>query len=330
MGRYHQLTQDERVRIETLLDENRSQRYIARKLGRNPGTICREVERNSGTARYQASAAQRRAGRRARGRPPKLLRPPSVHERQGSPEWGALRDGLDHGWSPEQIAGEWRKRHPDSRLHHETLYRFIYCRAQRAERLQQSLPQQRQRRRQRSTGRGKRPLWDWAKPLSARPPEVQQRLAPGHWEIDLLCFSVAGPVLLHLVERASRFGQLLLLAGKHAQPLVDRLRAQLLLLPGLVKSLTCDRGTEFTELHQLKIDIYACRPYAAWEKGAVEQQNGVLRRYLPRRTELSTLNQAELHDIRAELNDRPMKCLGFRTPREVLSSLTGRPVALHL
>src|SRR5258708_27148657 len=126
MGRYHQLTRDERVRIETLRDEDRSQRYIAKKLGRNPSTLSRELQRNSGTAGYTASGAERRVRRRVRGRPRRLLRPPSVHEPQGSPEWGALRDGLDGGWSPEQIAGDWRVKHPESRLHHETLYRFIY------------------------------------------------------------------------------------------------------------------------------------------------------------------------------------------------------------
>lgn len=204
MGRYHQLTGDERVRIETLLDEGRSLRYIAGKLGRSPSTLSRELERNSGTVKYTATGARWRVRQRPRGRPGKLLRPPSVDEPQGSPEWGALRDGLDAGWSPEQIAGVWRKEHSDSRLHHETLYRFIYCPAQRPERLQQYLPQQRQTRRKRSTGRGKQPLWDWAQPLSSRPPEVEQRQVPGHWEIDLLCFSVQGAVLLHMVERASR------------------------------------------------------------------------------------------------------------------------------
>src|SRR5689334_14723142 len=115
MGRYHQLTRDERVRIETLRGEERSQRYIAKKLGRNPGTISRELQRNSGTVEYSASRAQQRAERRRRGRPPKLLRPPTEHEPQGSPEWGALRDGLNAGWSPEQIAGRWRDEHQESR-----------------------------------------------------------------------------------------------------------------------------------------------------------------------------------------------------------------------
>jgi IS30 family transposase len=331
MGRYHQLTRDERVSIETLLGEDRSQQYIASKLGRNAGTISRELQRNSRTAGYAASGAQRRAEQRVRGRPPKLLRPPRVDEPQGSPEWGALRDGLDRGWSPEQIAGRWREEHPESQLHHETLYRFIYSKQQRAEQLQLYLRQQHRARRKRSPRRAERALRKGMLPLSARPEAVNARLAPGHWEIDLMCFSLPGAVLLHMVERVSRFGLVLRLPGKEAQTLAAALARRLAALPrGLVKSFTCDRGTEFAELHQLKRKIYVCRAYAAWEKGLVEQQNGVLRHYLPRRTDLATLDQAELNDIRDELNDRPMKCLGFRTPREVLSSLTGGPVALHL
>jgi IS30 family transposase len=331
MGRYHHLTRDERVQIETLRGEGRSLRQIARKLGRSAGTLSREVDRNGHHGEYIAAAAQRKSAGRARGRPLRRLRPPCAQLPQGTPEWGALQDGLDQGWSPEQIAGRWRLEHPDSQLCHETLYRFIYAPAQRSARLWLALRQQRCKRRKRSLRAAQRALFKGMQPLSTRPAKINARRVFGHWEIDLVCFSQPGPVILHLVERVSRYGIQLWLSSKDAQSLATALARRLAQLPrGLVKSFTCDRGSEFALLYQLQRKIYVCRPYAAWEKGMVEQQNGVLRRYLPRQTDLYTLEQQELDDIRDELNHRPMKCLGFLTPAEVLSSFIGRTVALHL
>jgi IS30 family transposase len=138
-------------------------------------------------------------------------------------------------------------------------------------------------------------------------------------------------VIVHLVERVSRYGLALLLPGKDALPLSAAVWQRLKELPpGLRRSLSCDRGTEFSKLRNCKLKVYACNPYSAWEKGSVENQNGLLRRYLPRRTDLSTLSQDQLSDIRAELNNRPMKVLGYQTPREVLSSQLQLSVALHL
>jgi IS30 family transposase len=327
---YRQLGSEQRIWIEALLGAGYSGSQIAQRLGCHRSTISRELRRNGSGAGYGAATAQQRAGARVRGRPACRVELPGPGCPRGNGLWRFVWRGLSCGWSPELIAGRWRLEHPGSRLHHETLYRCIYGRA-RQQRLWEWLPQRRRQRRRRSARRVPRPLWSWARPLTDRPPAVQLRQVPGHWEVDLLCFAAPGAVILHAVERASRYGLCLLLPGKDSTGLAAALGARVAAWPRrLLRSLTCDRGTEFTELHRLGRTVYACRPYAAWEKGTVEQQNGVLRRYLPRSTVLATLEQQELDDIRNELNDRPMKSLAFRTPRETLSSLLRRPVALHL
>ena len=331
MEGYRQLARDERVRIESLLAEGLSQGHIARRLGRSRSTVNRELRRNRGLLDYRADAAQRRAQQGSRGRPARRVVTPCPQQPRGNALWRFVWHGLSQGWSLEQIAGRWRLEHPAQQLCPETLYRAVYRPELRDMRLWHWLPQQHRQRKRRSTRRRPAPLWDWARPVAQRPRKVAQRLVAGHWEVDLLCFSQPGAVVLHMVERASRYGICLLLPGKDSATLAAALSARTAAWPrSLLRSLTCDRGTEFAQLHRLGRIVYACRAYAAWEKGTVEQQNGVLRRYLPRWTNLATLQQEELNDIRNELNDRPMKRLAFRSPRETLSSLLGRPVALHL
>lgn len=331
MGRYHQLTRDERVRIETLLSEGLGVRQIATRLQRSASTLSREVRRGSGLEGYRAAGAQGRCKLRRRGRPACVIRASSLAEPQGSEAWRYMLAGMDQGWSPQQIAGRFRLEHPGATLCHETVYRYIYSARGRGEKLQACLPQQRASRRRRTARRVPRPLWDWAQELSRRSPAANQRSEPGHWELDTVCFSRPGAVVLHLVDRASRFGIALRAPDKQSATACGLVAAALAKLPAALKrSLTCDRGSEFTLLHQLGLPIFACRPYAAWEKGTVEQQNGVLRRYLPRAADLQGLDQEELTDIRTELNHRPMKTLGYRTPAEMLSSLLEPGVALHL
>ena len=336
MEGYHHLTHDERVKIETLRAEGLGVSEIADRLCRPRCTISRELRRNGNLdGTYNVKSAQRRASQRCRGKPPRLIIPAGPAQPQGNLEWQALMDGFDRGWSPEQIAGRFALEHPGATLCHETIYRFIYSKEQRSERLWQNLPRghaKRRKRKERSAIRAKIP---GRTGIEQRPAAANERSEVGHWEGDLVCFSKCREVVLHVVERSVRFGIALKLFSKEAQPLIRALIAAFDQLPSILReTITFDNGSEFSA-HQLLneelgIDTYFCHSYALWEKGTVENQNGVLRRYLPRKTDMSGLTQDELTEIREEMNDRPLKCLGWKTPREMLFSLTGLSVALHV
>lgn len=336
MEGYHHVTRDERIRIEVLRNEGVSIRGIAVRLGRAPSTISRELKRcGRKEDGYEASSAMESRKLRSRGRPPSKLRAPCLAEPRGSPEWNYVMEGFDHGWSPEQIAGRYRLEHPGSVLSHETVYRFIYAPENRTAKLWTCLPRKHKRRRIRGRRRGARAIIPGRVGIEERPIEANNRSEVGHWEGDLVCFQKTGPVILHVIERRTRFGFAIKLASKEAKPLALELVKMFGGLPrALTRTITFDNGREFSShaliSEALGMAVYFCRPYASWEKGAVENQNGLLRRYLPRWSDLSNLDQEELTDIREELNDRPMKCLGYKSPREMLCFPEGTSVALHV
>jgi len=337
MKGYQQLTRDERVRIEQFKEDAASLRKIARRLGRAPSTICRELRRNSNAdGSYRAASAQQRTLGRPRGRAPSKIRPPSLSEPRGSPEWQFVQDKLvDEHYSPELIAGRLALLQPDRAVCAETVYRFIYHPAQRAATLWQHLHCQRATRRRRSARAAIRAKSQRGPSIALRSQAANERSVAGHWEADLLCFARQTAVVLQVAERKYRFRFALKLDSKHSTPLVRKLIAAFTSLPSILReTLTMDNGSEFADWAVLKqelgMDCYFCDPYAAWQKGTLEALNGMLRRYLPRSTDLNTLDQEELTDICEELNDRPMKVLGFRTPREMLHSELGLSVALHL
>jgi len=313
MRPYVHLSAYERLQIYQLSQEGLSQAEIARRLGRHKGTINRELRRNEAPTGYLPDLAQRRyQARRQRCRPK-----PRLAERTLRRTVILL---LQQGWSPEQIAGRLRLEHGQTVVNHETIYRFVYdSPLGRQERLYQYL-RRGQKKRRRSQGRGVR-----ASPIAqrtfieARPLAASQRTQTGHWETDSLLFPEE-QALNVLVDRRSRFTVLTRLEGKTArdtcQVLVERLSA----LPH--RSLTADNGSENADhtrvSEELQIPFFFCHPYHSWEKGTVENTNGLIRRYLPRNTDLSRIAQEDLDAIADELNQRPRKCLGFRIPSEVL------------
>jgi len=337
MRGYQQFSRDERVKLEQWRAEQVSGRQIARRLGRQPSSVSRELRRNGSAAgSYQAASAQQRAQQRPRGQPRCLIRPPSAAEPQGSPQWQFFQEQLVQGdLSPQLLAGRFRLEQPGLSLSGETVYRYIYHPRQREQRLWRLLHRQHARRRKRSARAQVRAAATRGPGIRLRPAAAAARREVGHWEGDLLCFSRPGAVVLHLVERLSRFRFALKLAGKHSAGLMQRLSAALRSLPSILReTLTVDNGSEFACWPRLREElgmaVYFCDPYAAWQKGTLEALNGVLRRYLPRSTDLRLVEQEELTEICEGLNDRPMAVLGYRTPREVLHSELGLTVALHV
>src|SRR3954463_12194919 len=240
-----------------------------------------------------------------------------------------VRERLLEGWTPEQIAG-WRGGGGGRGLGGvavETIYAFVHRPGQKGEKLWKLLPRGRARRGRRRA-RPPRSAIAGRRSIHDRPAAVQERKDPGHWEGDLLICRRMRPVLV-LKERKTRFVLAARLAGKSAAETVAVLMAVFRRLdPRLRASITFDNDTAFAR-HGLLASACAmttwfCDAYASWQKGAVENANGRLRRDLPRDLDLDALSDAEPQEIILGHNLTPRKCLGFLTPLQALLKELGR------
>jgi IS30 family transposase len=312
-----QLTIWEREQIAQFHSQGLSKAEIGRRLGRHRSTISRELTRNGDGTRYWAFHAQEKAQARRFPRARKL----------DDPSLSAyVRRGLVRRWSPEQIAGR-SQRAGCPRLSHSTIYRWIAGQEQRP--FWESLLRFGRRRRAPET-RGK--LRARAE-ISGRPAVVDLRRRFGDWEGDTVVGQARRGGLVTLVERKSGFA-LVAKVERLKAPNVARsaTRRFTLVPPGLRHTVTFDNGKEFA-LHQriaraTGIDVYFARPYHAWERGANESFNGLLRQFFPKGTDFAATSPLEVKHVLDLLNDRPRKRLGYRTPREVLGQYY--PVAFQM
>jgi IS30 family transposase len=234
------------------------------------------------------------------------------------------------GWSPEQIAGRLKLTHPDepvSRVSHETIYSYIYAQPNGELRklLVGALRQAHKKRLPRSRGKDRRGRLRNMVSIHKRPEEVLGRQVPGHWEGDLIKGAGNKSAVGTLVERTSRFVILARVEGcGDADAVLEGFTQRMSTLPDCIrKTLTYDQGKEMAH-HQelarrLKIQVYFADPHSPWQRPSNENTNGLIREYLPKGTDLSGFSQRQLTEIAVALNTRPRKCLGFRTPEEVMS-----------
>ena len=319
------LTVSEREDIACGIAARLSVRAIARALGRPASTVSRELSRNGGRHRYRPSVADKAAwDRAARPKPCKLALNPALREH--------VVVGLGLQWSPEQIAGWLRVEFPDDpelRVSYETIYLslFVQSKGLLSKELTKELRSGRGVRRAgrisvRGQGRGQ--IVD-ALHISERPAEADDRAVPGHWEVDMVSGSGNSHVGT-LVERSSRFVQLVKLENKTTDCVIAALTAKVQELPEQLKQpLTWDRGLEMAKHKQFTIDtgvqVYFCDPKSPWQRGTNENTNGLLRQYLPHGMNLKEVTQEQLDEIAHRLNSRPRKTLGFMTPSRKLSEL---------
>lgn len=344
-----QLSLREREEIAVLVQLELSKREIARRLGRSPSTILRELERNAprryhtrsqlvghaGAPRtrpfpYRALSAQFQAERRAkRPKESKLSRQQSLRS--------AVQGKLKLHHSPEQIAQELRQEYPQDPemwVSDETIYKAMYVQGRGSLRreLEVALRSGRTVRKPRRPGqRPSRILGDLLT-ISQRPPEVEDRAVPGHWEGDLIFGNGQRSAIGTLVERQTRFVMLLHLPHGHSPAEVERAMIDTThkLPKAIWKTVTWDRGSEMANHARITmatdLQIYFCDPSSPWQRGSNENTNGLLREYFPKGTNLSVHDAAYLDFVADEMNDRPRKTLGWKRPRQAMEELiTGGP-----
>jgi IS30 family transposase len=305
-------------------------REIARRLGRDPSVISRELGRNGTVAgTYRPLGAQRAAQVRAR-------RPKTAKLAVAGPVRDFVIEKLREDWSPRQIANVLRVEHrdePDQRACAETIYQSIYVQSRGALKkdLAAHLRRGRTQRKAQNRPEERRGKLVGTISISQRPSEATDRAVPGHWEGDLIMGRENGSAIGTLVERTTRFVLLIHLPGRHgAQELHDAIIPTLNTLPvELKRSLTWDNGKEMAMHHQITMatdmQIFFADPRSPWQRGSNENTNGLLRQYFPKGVSLRQYSPADLTEAARRLNSRPRETLGWRTPAQALNELLSEP-----
>ena len=325
---------EEREEIMRLQASGLSVRAIAREIGRHPSTVSRELKRAVGVRGYRAGMAQTHADRGRRG-PRNAKLATNLRLRR------EVQARLERHDSPEQIAGRLKIDFPDEPemwVSAETIYQSLYIQARGGlkRELTAYLRTSRSMRKPRRTPGHRRTRIPDMVMISERPPEIEDRAGPGHWEGDLIMGSTAsGSAVGTLVERTTGFVMLLHLPDGYGTLAVQAaLVAKMLTLDEqLRRSLTWDQGLEMASHREIAaatgLDIYFCNPHSPWQRGTNENTNGLLRQYLPKGKDLSFYGPGMLDNIAAELNSRPRKRHGFRTPAEMLDEILAKTTDNH-
>ena len=315
---YKHLTYEERVVIRVRLKDGGSIREVSRELERAPSTVSRELRRNEqfkGTRVIYPEHAQMKANGRRR----RAYRKPRLKSKRNQ---RYVERKLRLGWSPEAIAGRMKLLKMKQPVSHEAIYQWIY--EKRCD-LRNCLTRHHSRRKYRGQSKHTRvPKIKDRTPISERPASIEKREEFGHWESDLVVGRSGGAAIQVTVERKSRKVKLRKLTRRTAECSSKSLICSLRAVPTRArKSITYDNGHEnaahvkvTTTLH---MQSYFCDPHHPWQRGTVENTAGIVRRRYPKKTNLSELTLQEVNLLERQLNARPRKCLGFRTPDEVFN-----------
>ena len=320
MKHYTQLTREERYQISALKTAGQSKAQIGKVLGRHKATIGREMARNCGSRGYRPKQADSLAVNR---------RQEKITRRISSETWTRVEELLREHWSPEQVS-RWLRQEESLQVSPEWIYQYVlhdkrtggdlyrYLRCQKQRKKRYGVPDRRGQLKGRVS-------------IDERPEVVNERSRIGDWEADTVIGKQGGAVLVTLVERKTRWSMI----GKASDRTAKKVRAviikRLLPMTSHVKTLTYDNGKEFA-LHQeidkeLQSNGYFAHPYHSWERGLNENTNGLIRQFFPKGKDLSEVTDEEIQRVMDKLNNRPRKCLGFKTPNQVFFGINP-PVAL--
>lgn len=306
---YKQLTHEQRYQIYALLKIGHTQTEIARVIQRHKATISRELKRNAGLRGYRPKQAHEYA----------LTRRNHTQKRIQMETWELVDEKIGLDWSPEQISG-WLKRKHTIHISHEWIYQHILADKQAGGKLYCHLRLQKKRRKRYGSydRRGQLPN---RVSIEERPAIVAERKRLGDWEVDTLIGKRHRKAIVTLTERKTRFALMRKVNYRTAEAVSTAIIDLLKPISDYVHTITADNGKEFAE-HQLiaralRADFYFAHPFAAWERGANENMNGLIRQYVPKSHDFSSLSELDLQWITHQLNHRPRKCLDFKSPFEV-------------
>ncbi len=311
---YKQLTFEQRYTIELMLKQSISKAHIALTIGRSESTLYRELKRNcTNRGLYRADYAQMLADERKKEGHYKTF----FSEKMQSIVKMKL---TQEQWSPEQITG-WCQAQGVDMVSHERIYQFIWQDKKQGGTLYHHLRHGSKKYRKRYGINDKRGGIKGRVSIEQRPEIANNKSRVGDWEMDLIVGRNNKGAVLTLVERKTSFSLLATTDGKKASSIKKQAVNILAPYKELVHTITNDNGKEFSMHKQigekLQADIYFCHPYSSWERGLNEYTNKLIRQYLPKKTDLRSLEAQYLNLIANKLNNRPRKKLGFKTPMEV-------------
>ena len=307
---YAQLTREQRYQIYALQKAGHNQTETAVIICVHKATVSRELRRNRGGRGYRPRQAHELA----------MARRQATHVARIPPAtWALVVALLRQEWSPEQIAG-WLAREHSLSLSHERIYRYVYADKRAGGMLYRRLRCQKVRRKRYGAYDRRGRIAD-RRSIEERPAVVERRQRVGDWEADTIIGRGHRQAIVSLVERKSRFCLLTRVERNTAEAVGRAVIALLQPVVGQVLTITSDNGREFSN-HQviaagLGADFYFAHPYASWERGTNENTNGLVRQYVPKKSDFSKITDAALHRVMQRLNNRPRKTLGFRTPQQV-------------
>ena len=311
----------ERERIESYLRTKKKKTYIAKMLNRDYSVIKREINRNSTqNTPYNAVDAQFYADRRKKKTNKRKL---EKFENKKLAKY--VEKKLDKGWSPEQIEGRLKKHPPnevkecrDRTISYESIYDYIYNGQGRFGGLYQNLRRKQHKRKRRFYRKTRHDTIKNRVSIDNRKYIVNKRKRFGDWETDSVIFSNKH-ILSVQVERKSRLCRLHKCENKTAIESEKAIQKSIRSLPSLWLTITRDNGSENALHFETDISSYFCDPYKSYQKGGVENLNGLLREYFPKRSNLDIVSKKEIHLIQEKLNNRPRKCLNYQTPNKVIT-----------
>jgi len=316
MKKYKHLTKEQRDKLAVLRSQGKTLREIALLTDCHYSSLCRELKRNGGRSMYFPHKAQEKA----------VFRQHNNHKRKRLKTF-ALRHDIEQmlmkGWSPEQISGRLKLNHGKNIISHEAVYQWIYAEAPY---LAHYLVRRHKNRFPKNYSRKNRGIRIPDRvSIKERPEAINARSQAGHWETDLVVSSKSASALQTTVERVSRYVKIGKTADKTSGESSAVLKDMLLDFPKeLRRSITYDNGSKNVEHlkinNELETVSYFCEPYHSWEKGSIENANGLIRRFLPKKTDFKKVSEEQIGEIENWLNNRPRKCLGYKTSAEVFNN----------
>ena len=312
------LTEMQRYTISAMQEAGDSRKSICEKIGKDKSVLSRELRRNCDrrTGKYHPDLAQRMYEKRLKEKPKFIYFTEKIKQK--------VINELENDWSPEQIAGR-AKLKGEKCVSHETIYRYVWADKKLGGHLYKHLRNRGKKYKNRGNYKSSRGIIKERVSIEERPKIVDKKNRFGDLEVDTVIGKNHKGALLTITDRVSLMEWIEKLSGKNATELAKKMVKVLKPFGELLHTITSDNGKEFAEhkriSENLQIDFYFAHPYKSCERGCNENANRLIRQYIPKKTNLDTVDNQYVKMVQTKLNDRPRKKLGFVTPNEYFFSI---------